>query len=106
MGGFVRPADLASTPSSPAAPAVRLPRTRTGRTARELIDRAKAVLMARQGLTEQQAFRWLQRSAMDHRVSIRDIARVLLVSHAMPVAQTPAAHLQTIVPSSRHRGPR
>lgn len=45
--------------------------------ARTLIDRAKALLQ-RQGLTEEEAFRHLQRSAMNGRTSMADVAAGLL----------------------------
>ena len=87
--GFVRQADRAMTRSLSAAPAVGQPLTRLGRTPRELIDWAKAVVMTRQGMTEQQAFRWLQRTAMDHRTSIRVIAGLLIAKHP----DTPTQHI-------------
>jgi len=34
---------------------------------RKLIDRAKGLLMTHRGLTEPEAFRWIQRTAMDRR---------------------------------------
>lgn len=77
----MRQADRAMTGSLDAAPAVGQPLTQLGRTPRELIDRAKAVVMTRQGMTEQQAFRWLQRTAMDHRTSIGVIAGLLITQH-------------------------
>jgi AmiR/NasT family two-component response regulator len=45
--------------------------------ARVIIDRAKAVLM-RSGCTEQEAFRTLQRSAMDQRRSMAEVAAVIV----------------------------
>ena len=53
--------------------------------ARQIIDRAKAAVMARQAMTEQQAFRWLQRAAIDHRTSIRAVAD-RVIRHQAPVA--------------------
>ena len=47
---------------------------------RKLIDRAKGVLQTTQGLTEPDAFRWIQRAAMDQRVSMRAVAEQLLSS--------------------------
>ena len=43
--------------------------------ARKVIDRAKGVLMTQAKMTEPQAFRWLQRTAMDRRTSMDSIAR-------------------------------
>jgi two-component system, response regulator PdtaR len=47
---------------------------------RKLIDRAKGVLQATQQLTEPEAFRWIQRAAMDQRVSMRAVAEAVLAS--------------------------
>jgi response regulator NasT len=47
---------------------------------RKVIERAKGTLMARLGLTEEEAFRRLRRAAMDSRRSMVDIAKALLVS--------------------------
>ena len=46
--------------------------------ARKVIERAKAVLQARFGWDEQAAFAWLQRAAMDGRVSMAEVARGVL----------------------------
>jgi response regulator NasT len=46
--------------------------------ARKLIERAKGALMSEHGLTEPEAFRWIQRAAMDNRTSMRAVAEVLL----------------------------
>ncbi|MGH8870280.1 MAG: ANTAR domain-containing response regulator [Actinomycetes bacterium] len=46
--------------------------------ARKVVERAKGVLQASQGLTEPQAFRWLQKTAMDRRVPMRDVAEQVL----------------------------
>ena len=45
---------------------------------RKLVDRAKAVLQARHGLSEAEAFRWIQKSSMDMRVSMRQVAQTVL----------------------------
>jgi two-component system, response regulator PdtaR len=47
---------------------------------RKIIERAKGTLMARLGLTEDDAFKRLRRAAMDSRKPMVDIARALLVS--------------------------
>lgn len=41
---------------------------------RKLVERAKAVLQASFGLSEPEAFRWIQKSAMDLRLSMREVA--------------------------------
>ena len=43
--------------------------------ARKVIDRAKGLLMTQARMTEPQAFRWLQRTAMDRRTSMDTVAR-------------------------------
>jgi AmiR/NasT family two-component response regulator len=45
---------------------------------RKLVDRAKGVLQTRFGLTEPDAFRWIQKAAMDKRTSMREVALVVL----------------------------
>jgi len=42
--------------------------------ARKSVDRAKAVLQKELGLTEPEAFRWIQKTAMDLRRSMREVA--------------------------------
>jgi two-component system, response regulator PdtaR len=46
--------------------------------ARKLIERAKGTLMTRHGLGEPEAFRWIQRAAMDNRTSMRAVAELVL----------------------------
>jgi AmiR/NasT family two-component response regulator len=46
--------------------------------ARKLIERAKGVLMAEHRLSEPEAFRWIQRAAMDKRTTMRAVAEVVL----------------------------
>ncbi len=46
--------------------------------ARKKIDRAKALLQARHGYDDEQAYRWLQRTAMDGRTSMAEVADNLL----------------------------
>jgi response regulator NasT len=43
--------------------------------ARKLVDRAKGILQAQHGLSEPDAFRWVQRSSMDSRRSMRAVAQ-------------------------------
>lgn len=45
---------------------------------RKLIDRAKGLLMQRQGLTEQQAFEKLRKAAMDKGLRLADVAQRML----------------------------
>ena len=51
--------------------------------ARKFIERAKGHLMARFGLTEDEAFRRLRRAAMDSRRPMVEVARALLVSESL-----------------------
>jgi two-component system, response regulator PdtaR len=46
--------------------------------ARKLIERAKGALMTAHGLSEPEAFRWIQRAAMDNRTSMRSVAELVL----------------------------
>jgi len=50
---------------------------------RKIIERAKGTLMARLGLTEDEAFRRLRRAAMDSRRPMVDVAKALLVSETV-----------------------
>jgi AmiR/NasT family two-component response regulator len=45
---------------------------------RKLLDRAKGLLQAEHGLTEAEAFRWIQKTSMDRRVSMREVAQAVL----------------------------
>ena len=46
--------------------------------ARKIIDRAKGLLMTHQKMTEPEAFRWIQRTAMDRRTSMQAVANAVL----------------------------
>jgi AmiR/NasT family two-component response regulator len=45
---------------------------------RKLLDRAKGMLQAEQGMTEAEAFRWIQKSSMDRRMTMRAVAEEVL----------------------------
>ncbi|WP_298327696.1 response regulator [Haloactinopolyspora sp.] len=45
---------------------------------RKLVDRAKGILQTTYGLSEPDAFRWIQKAAMDKRTSMREVANVVL----------------------------
>jgi two-component system, response regulator PdtaR len=47
---------------------------------RKAVERAKGLLMTRHGLTEPEAFRWIQRSAMDRRTTMKAVAHAILAS--------------------------
>jgi len=50
--------------------------------ARKAVERAKGVLMTQHAMTEPEAFRWIQRSAMDRRTSMRQVADAVLSGSA------------------------
>jgi two-component system, response regulator PdtaR len=45
---------------------------------RKVVERAKGALMTKYGMTEPQAFKWIQRTAMDHRMTMREVADRIL----------------------------
>jgi len=45
---------------------------------RKIIDRAKGILMAAMNLSEPQAFAWIQRAAMDRRISMKAVAEAVI----------------------------
>ncbi|MBT8226674.1 MAG: response regulator [Dactylosporangium sp.] len=49
---------------------------------RKVVERAKGQLMVAYGMTEPQAFKWIQRTAMDHRLTMRQIAERILEESA------------------------
>ncbi|MGY1689649.1 ANTAR domain-containing response regulator [Geodermatophilus sp. SYSU D01105] len=46
--------------------------------ARKVVEKAKGRLMAEQGMTEAEAFRWIQRTAMNERTSMKALAQRIL----------------------------
>jgi two-component system, response regulator PdtaR len=53
---------------------------------RKLVDRAKGLLMTRQTMTEPEAFRWIQRTAMDRRTTMKAVAEAVVEGLATPRA--------------------
>ena len=51
---------------------------------RKVVEQAKGRLMADQGMTEADAFRWIQRTAMNQRASMKDLAQAVLDGTASP----------------------
>lgn len=51
--------------------------------ARKLVDRAKSELQRSLGISEPDAFRWIQKTAMDLRLSMREVAEGV-VTHVLP----------------------
>jgi response regulator NasT len=49
---------------------------------RKIIDRAKGLLQAAHGWTEPEAFRWIQKTSMDRRLTMRAVAEVVLAGGA------------------------
>lgn len=45
---------------------------------RKLIEQAKGLLMDKQGISEPEAFRWIQRNAMDRRVTMKQVAQIVV----------------------------
>lgn len=52
--------------------------------ARKVIDRAKGLLMAQHRMSEPEAFRWIQRTAMDRRSSMQAVADAVIESLTKP----------------------
>jgi two-component system, response regulator PdtaR len=48
---------------------------------RKLLDRAKGVLQAVRGITEPEAFRWIQKTSMDRRMTMRALAQEIIDEH-------------------------
>jgi response regulator NasT len=76
----LRPAELAPALDLAVARFKEVRQLRQSLEGRKVIERAKGTLMARLGLTEEEAFSRLRRAAMDSRRPMVDIARALLVS--------------------------
>lgn len=51
---------------------------------RKLIDRAKGILMQALNLPEPEAFSWIQRAAMDRRISMKAVAEAVINPNAVP----------------------
>ncbi|TDE36397.1 response regulator [Nonomuraea mesophila] len=45
---------------------------------RKLVERAKGQLMTQHGWSEPQAFRWIQKASMDRRLSMREVAQIVM----------------------------
>ncbi len=51
---------------------------------RKVIDRAKGILMAALNLSEPEAFSWIQRAAMDRRLSMKAVAQAVISPDSVP----------------------
>jgi len=49
---------------------------------RKVVEQAKGRLMAERGMTEAEAFRWIQRTAMNERTSMKVLAQAILATEA------------------------
>ncbi len=58
---------------------------------RKLVERAKGLLMERHGWSEPQAFRWIQKASMDRRLSMRQVAQIVVADGAEPEVEAPEA---------------
>lgn len=54
---------------------------------RVAVDRAKGILMDHRGMTEQEAFRNIQRMSMNRRKSMREVAEAIILAHQMSLPQ-------------------
>jgi len=48
---------------------------------RKLVDRAKGILMDKQGLSEAEAFRRIQKMSMDNRKPMKEVAEAIILAH-------------------------
>jgi len=56
---------------------------------RKLLDRAKGLLQAQRGITEAEAFRWIQKNSMDRRMTMKAVSEELLAAAAAAEAGGP-----------------
>ena len=57
---------------------------------RKLVDRAKGLLQAQLAMTEPEAFRWIQKTSMDRRLTMREVAQAVIDGTGAPQAENPA----------------
>ena len=53
---------------------------------RKKVDRAKGILMDNHGMSESEAFDWIQKTAMNTRVKARDVAEQVIAGTTSPAA--------------------
>ena len=56
---------------------------------RKVLDRAKGLLQAERGITEAEAFRWIQKASMDRRMTMRAVAEEIVQGPQQPGPQQP-----------------
>jgi response regulator NasT len=54
---------------------------------RKLVDRAKGLLQAQLGMTEPEAFRWIQKTSMDRRLTMREVAQAVIDGTGAPKSE-------------------
>jgi response regulator NasT len=54
---------------------------------RKLIDRAKGTLQSSYGLSEPEAFRWIQKTSMDKRLTMREVAAAVINAADQPTPE-------------------
>jgi two-component system, response regulator PdtaR len=54
---------------------------------RKLVDRAKGLLQAQLGMTEPEAFRWIQKTSMDRRLTMREVAQAVVDGTSAPKSE-------------------
>jgi two-component system, response regulator PdtaR len=72
---------------------------------RKLLDRAKGLLQAERGLTEAEAFRWIQKSSMDRRMTMRGVAEEVLAAAggSSPDAGAPGEAPTALAAAAAHK---
>src|SRR5215203_5462060 len=58
---------------------------------RKLVERAKGLLQAKHQMSEPEAFKWIQRAAMDRRTTMRRVAEVVLETLDAPEGAAPSS---------------
>jgi response regulator NasT len=48
---------------------------------RKIVERAKGTLMAAFNMTEPESFKWIQRTAMDHRLTMKEVAERIIAEN-------------------------
>jgi response regulator NasT len=51
---------------------------------RKIIDRAKGILMKAMNMSEPESFSWIQKTAMDRRISMKEVANAIISPEAAP----------------------
>ena len=51
---------------------------------RKIIDRAKGILMKAMNLSEPESFNWIQKTAMDRRISMKQVAQAVISPESAP----------------------